>query len=57
MSEDTRLILEKLDSIKIELDFIKKNMIDFDSILTKDDLTALQNAEREFKEGRTKRLK
>jgi len=32
-----RLVLKKLDTIKVELDFIKMNMIDMDSILTEED--------------------
>jgi len=32
-----KLVLNKLDTIKVELDFIKKNMMDIDSILTEED--------------------
>ncbi|MBI2549193.1 hypothetical protein HYW21_07635 [Candidatus Woesearchaeota archaeon] len=54
--EETRLILNKLDSIKEELDYIKTHLIDPDIILTGDDLEALREAEEDLKKGRTKRL-
>ena len=54
--EDTKLILGKLDEIKSELDYIKNRINDFDTVLTQDDLDALDEAERDLKEGKTKRL-
>lgn len=54
--EQTKMILRKLDTIKEELDYIKSYMIDFDRVLTNDDLEALKEAEEDFRERRTKRL-
>lgn len=54
--EETKMILRKLDTIKEELDYIKNHMIDFDRILTNDDLEALNEAEEDFKGKKTKRL-
>jgi hypothetical protein len=48
-------IMEKLDSIKSELDFIKEHLVD-DSILSDDDKLALEEAERDYREGKTTRL-
>ncbi len=56
MAEETRIIIEKLDSIKLELDYIKKHMADVDTILTEDDMESLEEAERDLREGKTKRL-
>lgn len=56
MSDENKLILEKLDAIKSELTYIKKHMVDIDVVLTEDDVESLQEAEKELKEGKTKRL-
>ena len=53
MSTEAKEIIERLDAIKSELDFIKENMVDRDSILTEDDRKALEEAEKEFKQGKT----
>jgi len=49
--EKENLILNKLDIIKADIDFIKNNFIDI--TLTEDDLTSLEEAERDFKQGKT----
>jgi len=49
-------IMEKLDHIQSDLDFIKQRLADGDLILTADDVKALQEAEEDFKKRRTKRL-
>jgi len=54
--EDSKLILGKLEDIKTELDYIKKHIIDADIIMTQDDIEALEEAEKDLKEGKTKRL-
>ena len=48
-----RLVLKKLDTIKVELDFIKKHMIDADTVLTSEESKRLDESLKEFKEGRT----
>ncbi len=53
MATETKQILEKLDAIKSELDYIKENMIDADMILSEDDRTALKKANEEFEKGET----
>jgi len=54
--EDTKLILGKLDEIKSELDYIKDRITDIDTVMTQDDLESLEEAEKEFKEGKTTSL-
>ncbi len=49
-------VLKELKEIKSELAFIKKHMVDGDIILTSEDLESLEKAEKDFKEGKTKRL-
>lgn len=56
MAEESKIIIQKLDDIKLELDFIKKHMADVDTVLTEDDIGALEEAEKDFKECKTKRL-
>ena len=55
MAEESK-IMQKLDEIKLELDYIKKHIVDIDSVLTDDDVEALKAAEKDLKEGKTKRL-
>ena len=56
MTNETKLILEKLENIKSELDYIKKHLVDVDAVLTEDDIGSLKDAELDLKEGKTKRL-
>ena len=52
MESEMSLVLKKLDTIKVELDFIKKNMIDMDSILTEEDYQSLIEYRREKLAGK-----
>lgn len=52
MTNEMKLVLDKLDTIKVELDFIKKNMIDMDSILTEEDYQALIEYRKEKLTGK-----
>ena len=54
--EATKIIIDKLDNIKSELDYIKEHMVDVDTCLTDDDIQAIREAEQDFSEGKTKRL-
>ena len=56
MSNETKQILDKLDEIKSELDYIRKHIVDIDTALTEEDVESLNEAERDFKAGKTKRL-
>ncbi len=53
---ETKQILEELHAIRLDLDFLKKHIVDLDLVLTDDDREALQEAEKDLKLGRTKRL-
>jgi len=52
MTSEMKLVLNKLDTIKLELDFIKKNMIDADSILTEEDYQSLVEYRKEKSVGK-----
>lgn len=52
--ENEELIINKLDVLKKEIDFIKEHLLDV--TLTQDDVDSLHEAEEDLKEGRTKRL-
>ena len=54
MENDNKLILSKLDNIKAELDYLKEYIED--TKLTQEDLDSLEEAERDFKAGKTTRL-
>ena len=56
MATEAKEILNKLEIIKADLDYIKKHMVDVDLVLTDDDLEALEEAEKDLKAGKTKRL-
>jgi hypothetical protein len=53
---ETKKILERLDEIKSDLDYIKGRLAGPDTLLTDDDLASLDEAEKDLKQGRTKRL-
>ena len=49
-------VLEKLDHVQLDLEYIKKHLSDLDLVLTDEDVEALQRAETDLAMGRTKRL-
>lgn len=51
-----KIILDKLDEIKSELDYIKSHIANLDAVLTDDDIEALKEAEKYLKEGKTVKL-
>ena len=53
----TRTILERLNTIQFELNFIKEHMVDADTILTEEDKTDLAQAREEFRNKKTISLK
>lgn len=48
--------MEKLEEIKLELDEIKGKMADADCVMTEEDVESLKTAEKDLKEGKTKRM-
>jgi hypothetical protein len=44
MEKETNLILSKLDSIKEELDYIKKNMVEKDEIMVAEEFEAYKRS-------------
>ena len=52
--ENKELIINKLDILKQEIDFIKEHIVDV--TLTQEDINSLNEAEKEFKEGKTTSL-
>jgi len=48
-----QVVIEKLDDIKAELDFIREHMVDVDTILTLEEETILEKGLKEYKEGKT----
>jgi uncharacterized membrane protein len=56
MAHDTQQIIDKLDAIKSDLQYIKHHITDLDVVLTDDDIESLKAAEDDLRSGRTKRL-
>ena len=52
-----RVILEKLGEIERQVKEIKEHMIDVDTILDQDDVRAIEEAEKDLREGKTTSLK
>lgn len=52
--EKEKLIMDKLDLIRSEIDSLKEYLIDF--ALTADDLNSIEEAEKELLEGKTTSL-
>ena len=51
--EEIKLVLEKLEDIKSELDYIKEHMVDIDTILTPEEEERLEESLTDLKECRT----
>lgn len=49
-------IYEDLEFLKKELVELKEHIADVDTVLTEDDIESLEEAEKDLKEGKTKRL-
>jgi len=56
MSE-LKQVMEKLNSIKEEIDYIKEHMIDADSVLTQEEEKRLDESLTEYREKKTTSLK
>ena len=56
MVAEAQQILQKLDNIQSELDYIKEHLVDADLVLTDEDTESLIEAEKDLKTGKTKRL-
>ena len=56
MAVEAAQIIQKLDNIQSELDYIKEHLVDIDAVLTEDDTVSLIEAEKDLKTGKTKRL-
>lgn len=52
MTNETGQILNESRGIKIEIEFIKKHMVDVDSIMTEKDYEALKEYKKEKKAGK-----
>lgn len=49
-------IIEELKAIRRDLDFIKEHMVDIDTILTSEEEKILEEAMKEFREGKATKL-
>ena len=56
MATEMKQIVEKLDNLQSDITYIKKHLADVDSVLTDDDREALEEAEKDLKAQKTKRL-
>jgi len=50
---EIQILIEKLDTIKLELDYIKEHMVDVDTVLTPEEGIILEKGIKEYKEGKT----
>jgi len=56
MPTETKIILEKLELIQSELDYIKEHMFDPDTIMTIEESKRFEQSMKELKEGKTTSL-
>ena len=56
MAPEVQEIMEKLNHIQADLDFIKSHLSDVDVVLTDDDVHAIQEAEEDLRDGKSKRI-
>jgi len=56
MENEMSKILNELKEIRIDINFIKNNMVDVDCILTSDEKAELEEARKEFERGETTSL-
>ena len=49
-------VMRKLDAIQKDVKELKKHVLDADALLTEDDMHALEEAENDLKQARTKQL-
>ncbi len=56
MPIEIKKIMDKLDHIQSDIDFLKGHLSDVDLVLTDDDSLALRQAEDDLITGKTKRL-
>ena len=56
MITEAKQILEELRAIRNDLDYLKEHIIDVDLVMTDEDVKSLREAEKNLKEGKTKRL-
>ena len=53
MATELQQVLEKLDVIKSELDYIKLHMVDIDTLLTPEEEARLEESLEDYKKGQT----
>ena len=56
MELQTQQILNELKTMRIDIEFIKENLVDVDAILTPEEETRLNKSLDEFKQGKTTSL-
>jgi len=52
--KNEEIIMSKLDLIKRDVAYLREHVLDIS--LTSDDISSIEEAERDFKSGKTKRL-
>ena len=56
MKVTAKQLMDKLEHMESDLKYLKEHMADVDLVLTEDDLEALEEAEKDLKAGKTKRI-
>lgn len=56
MTTESREILDELRAIREDISYLKEHLRDSDVLLTDEDIAAIKQAEKDLKEGKTKRL-
>lgn len=56
MESEIKHIVDKLNHMQTDIDFIKKRIVDLDNVLTEDDINSLDQAEKDLKSNKVERL-
>lgn len=56
MATEIRQIVDKLNEIQSDINYLKETIVDADVVLFDDDIQALKNAEKDLKSGKTRKL-
>ncbi|HIH37464.1 hypothetical protein J4460_09035 [Candidatus Woesearchaeota archaeon] len=54
---ETQELMKVIEEMRDDIKYIKKHLIDPDSIMSEDDIACLEQARKDFKEGKTLSLK
>jgi prefoldin subunit 5 len=56
MTAEIKQLMDKVDHLQSDINYLKKHLVNVDSFLTDEDLESLDKADEDLKSNKTKRL-